>query len=104
MFAILRGKKIRNFLLFLLDSVEILSMAHPILIEYPAAFHEGRCVVDADLERPFIPGVVGVNSWARTVDYILIFGVKPILRRNSPSVQFEASAAQVSCRVVIQGY
>ncbi len=44
-------------------------------------------------------GVVGVNSWARTVDYILIFiRGEGDIGPNSPSVQFEASAAQVvSC-------
>ena len=50
-------------------------------------------------------GVVGVNSSARTVDYILIFRGEGDIGPNSPSVQSEASPAQVvSCRVVAQGY
>ncbi len=31
-------------------------MACFLLIEYPDGFHEGRSVVDADHERPFIGG------------------------------------------------
>ena len=31
-------------------------------------------------------GVVGVNSWVRTVDYILIFGVKAILQEKGSGV------------------
>ena len=29
-------------------------MTHPLRIEYPDAFYEDRCVVDAGHERPFI--------------------------------------------------
>ena len=55
---------------------------HLFRIEYPDAFYEGRCVVDADHEVPLSLGVVRVNSWSRAVNYILIFGVKPILQKN----------------------
>ncbi len=48
-------------------------MARLLPIEYPDAFYEGRCVVDADHEVPLSLGVGGVNSWARRVDYSLIF-------------------------------
>ncbi len=37
-------------------SVEILFLAHPLRFINLDAFHEGRCVVDLDHERPFIAG------------------------------------------------
>ncbi len=50
-----------------------ISLGYPSRIEYPDAFYEGRCVVDADHVRHLSVGVVGVNSWARTVDCSLVF-------------------------------
>ncbi len=53
-FATLQGKRVRSLYLFVHVSVEILSITHSVRIKYPDAFYEGRCVVDADHERPFI--------------------------------------------------
>ncbi len=75
-------------------SVVILSIPHPLRIENPDDFYEGRCVIDGDYEVPLSLGVVGVNSWARAVDCSLIFRGEAIIGLNSPSVQFEATAAQ----------
>ncbi len=40
---------------------------HPSRIEYPDAFCEGRSVIDADHERPFIGGSLGGQVYHRSI-------------------------------------
>jgi len=47
----------------------------------------------------------GVGTCKRTVGESCLFRAEGDIRQNSPSVQFEASRAQVvSCRIITQGY